>query len=133
MKRVVRDAVRVVVDVVPVGDQCRSVCSKMFGTEDDGARVAEERGVANEVGDARDEVRVLRDKAATIWKPVERPAAVASGVVMESIIVRQRREVSDSRRHERQAGKGERTQHVPDKHASGFRNRDADRTASRGN
>ena len=31
MKRVVRDAVRVVVEVVPVGDQSRSVCSKMFG------------------------------------------------------------------------------------------------------
>ena len=38
----------------------------MFGTEKDGARVAEDRGVADEVGDARDEVRVLRDKAATI-------------------------------------------------------------------
>ena len=92
MMRVVRDAVRAVVEVVLVGCKTRSVRSMMFGSVNSGARVAEERGVANAVGDARDEVRVLRDEGAAIWKPAERPAAVASGVGRESIVVRQKRE-----------------------------------------
>ena len=86
MIRVVRDAVLVVVEVVQFGEQTRSVRSMMLRSENFGARVAEERGVANEVCDARDEVRELQDEGAAIWEPVERPAAIASGVDAESML-----------------------------------------------
>ena len=64
--RVERCAIRVVVEVVLLGDQIWSVRSMLFGSENSRARLAEERGVADEGCDARDEVRVLRDKAATM-------------------------------------------------------------------
>ena len=96
MKRVVRDAVQVVVEVVLVGGKTRSVRSMMLSSENSGARLAEERGVADEGCDARDDVRVLQDEGAAMREPVERPAAIASGVDGESIVVRQKREDRNS-------------------------------------
>ena len=52
-----RDAARVVVEVFLVGEQIRSARSKMFGSEKSGARLAEERVVADAACDARDEAR----------------------------------------------------------------------------
>ena len=91
--RVERCAIRVVVEVALFGDQIRSVRSMLFGSENSGARLAEERGVADEGCDARDEVRGLRARGAAIRRPVERPAAIASGVDGESNVVRQKGEM----------------------------------------
>ena len=65
------------------------------------------------------------DRTRILWKPVERPAAVASGVWREGIVVRQKREDLKDRK-----ASGPNMFQTGTRAVSG--NRDADTTASRG-
>ena len=90
MIRVVRDAVLVVVEVVQFGEQTRSVRSMMLRSENFGARVAEERGVANEVCDARDEVRELQDEGAAISNPWSAPQPSPRASMLRALLCARR-------------------------------------------